>query len=105
MSKLSAFLIISSSGVISVRKNKPALNSDEVSFRLNINLPNDFFDRVIPVVEVNVPKEAIYNPDAKLTLDLLSIELAEKLNLQASEIRDGLQEMLNRKLYKEGTAV
>ncbi len=100
MRQLSTYLIISRSGTVNVRKNPPYLNSDEVSFRLKINLPDDFFDRVIPVVEVNVPKEAIYNPEAELSLDLLSSEVADKLGLEASEVRDGLVEMLKQKLQK-----
>lgn len=84
-----------------VRKNPPYLNSDEVSFRLKINLPDDFFKRIIPLIEVDIPKEAIYNPDAELSLDLLSAEVAEKLKLEASEVKDGLTELLKQKIEND----
>ncbi|MBV6514249.1 MAG: hypothetical protein FMNOHCHN_03839 [Ignavibacteriaceae bacterium] len=101
MKTIEAYLILSRSGAISVRKGRPYLNSDEVSFRLSVNLPDDFFNRVIPVIEVNVPKEAIYNPEATLALDLLSDEVAEKLELEATDVRDGLQELMRQKLDKQ----
>lgn len=101
MQSLNAYLIISRSGTVQVRKNPPYLNSDEVSFRLKINLPDDFFKRIIPLIEVDIPKEAIYNPDAELSLDLLSAEVAEKLKLEASEVKDGLTELLKQKIEND----
>lgn len=98
MKTIKAFLIIGRNGSLSVRKNRPFLNSDEVSFKLNVSLPDDFFDRIIPVVDIEVPKEAIYNPEASLTMDLMSEEIASKLNLEISEVRDGLVDLMKKKL-------
>lgn len=100
MKTIRAFLIISRTGTVNIRKSRPYLNSDEVSFKLNINLPDDFFDRVIPVIEVNVPKEAIYNPEASVVLDLMSEEIAQKLEVEINDVRDGLTEFLKAKLLK-----
>lgn len=101
MTTMYAFLIISRGGSLNVRKNRPALSSDEVSFKLKVNLPNDFFNRIIPVIEVSVPKEALYNPEATVAMELLSVELAQKLDLEASDIRDGLKELMQKKLEKQ----
>ncbi len=96
-----AYLIIGRSKTINIRKSRPDLSSDEVAFQIAINLPNDFFERVIPTIDVQVPKEAIYNPEATLVLDLMSSEIANKLRLEVSEVRDGLQEMMRKKLQSE----
>lgn len=101
---LSGYLIISSGGTMAFRVNRPGLNSEQVCFKITVNLPSDFFRRVIPEIKVDVPKEAIFNPDAALTLNLMSDDIANKLGIEVSEVRDGLTEMLKKKLEKENNA-
>lgn len=94
---IQAFLVINSGGSLRVVKSKPYLNNNEIALKLAIDIPQEFFDRLIPVANIKLPKEGIIDPDVETVLSITSNEVAQKLRLEAAEVYDGLKEMVNKK--------
>ena len=89
--KVSNWLVINRNGVKTVRKSKPALDWDEIAIKLNLEIPNELFQR--PTLEAtvqvtDVPNTA-YKPDVILdTVDLIEQQTGAKINftvVQATE--------------------
>lgn len=101
---IKAFLIINDGGSIRVTKNRPYLNNNEISVLLNVDVPNRFFERMIPVVDIRLPEEAVIQPEMDVALSITSQEVADKLKLDAQEVFDGLKDMVERKKQENNTS-
>lgn len=89
--KVSNWLIINKNGVKSVRKSKPSLDWDEIAVKINLEIPNELFQR--PTIEatvkvVDVPNNA-YDPDVVID-DIKDIEqrTGAKVNLTVSHVTE-----------------
>lgn len=89
--KVSNWLVINRNGVKTVRKSKPSLEFDEIAVKLNIEIPNELFQR--PTIEasvkvVDVPNNA-YEPDVIID-DIRDIEqrIGAKVNLTVSHVTE-----------------
>lgn len=98
---IKAFLVISRSGTLRVVKNRPYLNNTEIAVTLDINVPNKFFERLMPTVSIDLPEEAIVNPDTQAVIKISALEIADKLNLDVTAVEDGLRTMLEEKASKD----
>jgi hypothetical protein len=67
--KTYAHLIINRRGVVSCRKTKPSLRSDEVSMRINIDLPDILFQKPQLEAKILVDEKAVI--PANLTPQIL----------------------------------
>ncbi len=94
---IKAYLVISSSGSLRVVKGRPYLNNNEIAVLLNMDVPKEFFERLIPLVNIQLPKEGVIEPDVETVLSITSREVAEKLKIEAAEVYDGLKDMLTKK--------
>lgn len=94
---IKAFLVISRSGTLRVVKNRPYLNNTEIAVTLDIDVPNKFFERLMPTVKIDLPEEAIVNPDTQAVIKISALEIADKLNLDVTAVEDGLRTMLEEK--------
>ena len=92
--KIKAFLIISSGGSLRVVKNRPALNNDEIAVNLNVDVPDIFFKRLIPSVNITLPAEAIIDLDAKTAVNQVAPRVAESLKIDVKTVEDGLLDMI-----------
>lgn len=90
-------------GSVGIRfaKNKPNLNSNEIAVRIILKIPPAYFERLTPLATIELPKEAIIAPDIETIVSLTGLEVADKLQLEAKEVIDGLKELLKKKLEKE----
>lgn len=83
--KVSNWLIINKNGVKAVRKTRPFLEWDEISVKLNLEIPNELFDR--PTIEASievkdVPNNA-YRPEIVLdTVELIEQQTGAKINFR-----------------------
>lgn len=89
--KVSNWLVINKNGVKTVRKSKPSLDWDEIAVKLNIEIPNELFQR--PTIEAtvkvtDVPNNA-YDPDVIID-DIKDIEqrTGAKVNLTVSHVAE-----------------
>lgn len=72
----SCYLIVDNRGVVSVKKNKPKLGWNQISIRLNIQIPNELFLR--PHLEATIKVQDIPNTAFNPELILNTKELIEQ---------------------------
>lgn len=94
---IKAYLIISNSGTLRVVKGRPYLNNTEIAVTLDIDVPKVFFERLMPTVKIELPVEAIANPSTDAVVKISALEIADKLQLNVSDVEDGLRTMLEEK--------
>ncbi len=81
--KAASWLIINKNGIKGVRKTKPFLEWNEIAVKVNLEIPNELFDR--PTIEAtlqvkDVPNNA-YNPDIVInTAELIEQQTGAKIN-------------------------
>lgn len=95
MKKIVVYLIVSSNGSVTVRKQKPSLGSDQVAIRLELEIPKKFFERFIPTVGVKIPEDSINDFDVDIAVALSADAVAKSLNLEFETVEDGLRQMLD----------
>ncbi len=57
--KVPFYLIVSSSGAIRVNKKAPTLGWKEVSIGMNLDIPDEIFERPILQASISIPKDAV----------------------------------------------
>lgn len=93
--KVSNWLIIDKNGIKAARKTKPALDWDEIAIKVNLDIPNELFQR--PTIEATVQVKDIpnnaYEPEIVLdTVDLIEQQTGAKINFKvvpAEEAENG----------------
>lgn len=99
--KIQAYLIISQSGSVRMVKGAPSLSNIEIAIKVNLNIPDSFFHRLIPVVDIDVPADAILSPGIESVVHMMSQEISEKLEVDVNDVEDGLKNALNNKENNE----
>lgn len=80
-----------------VTKTKPAINNREIAIAVNITVPNAFFERLTPVIDIELPEEAVVNPNIQSVIKLTALEVADKLELNITDVEDGLRSLIEAK--------
>ena len=88
----------------SFTKGKPSLNNRQIAVYVRVNVPVAFFERMTPVFEIDIPTEAVAEPTVESVVKLTSLEVADKLQIDALDIEDGLKQIieLHKKKVAEG---
>ena len=91
--------------IISCTQGKPGLTNRQIAIKVEIKVPNAFFERLTPVVKIELPQEAVVNPNIESVITLSALEISDKLNLDVTDVEDGLRTMINAKKedIKNGT--
>lgn len=92
--QVSAYLVVSNSGSLRVVKTRPHLSNREIALTLKLDIPNVFFDRLMPTVQISVPKEAIIDVSPEVAINIAAASVSEALKLDFVEVRDGLKELV-----------
>lgn len=89
--KVSNWLVIDRNGVKATRKTKPSLDWDEIAVKINLEIPNELFQR--PTLEAtiqvtDVPNNA-YQPEIVLdTVDLIEQQTGAKINFTVVPVEE-----------------
>lgn len=83
--------------ITKVTAGKPALTNNQICIAINVKVPNAFFERLTPVINIELPSEAVVNPDVKTVIDLTAIEVADKLKLEITDVQDFLKQLVEKK--------
>lgn len=76
-------------------KTKPTnLSANEIAIKLLLNVPSEFFNRVIPSINIELPKEAILTLDQEAVISMVAQDLSQKLSVTLEDATDGLQQIL-----------
>ena len=94
--KLTAYLFVNSQGKIRITRKETGTYPDELALHLNIEVPNSFWRRSIPSVNIQVPDFQL-EPSAEVTAAIVAPEIADKLKLDVKAVEDGLVNMLKAK--------
>lgn len=100
--KIRGFLTISSRGALRITKNTPSLYQDEISVKLDINVPDAIFKRPLPTLSIDLPENVVANPDAELAVRLTAYDVSQALKIDVQEVQDGLWEMLRKRDKEAG---
>lgn len=100
---VNGFLIIDDRGSVRMTKGRPYLRNNEVAVQIKINVPDAFFERMIPVVEIDLPKEAVAEPDVSVALNITAQKVADALKLDVQYVYDGLKGMVESVKEEEDT--
>lgn len=89
--KVSNWLVINRNGVKTVRKSKPSLDWDEIAVKINIEIPNELFQR--PTIEATVRVTDVPNTVYEPELIIASVkdieqQLGAKINLTVSHVAE-----------------
>lgn len=108
--KVNAYLIIEvdvdylglpRTGTMRVVKNKPGLLLREIAFELAIDIPDVFYKRVVPLVDISLPTDMLVNPDPDIVVSITAGKVAEALRLDVKTVEDGLAAMLKEQTEKQ----
>lgn len=80
--------------------SKPALTSNQIAVFIKVSVPIAFFERMTPVVEIELPEEAVVHPDIQTTIKIAAMEVADKLQFDVQAVEDGLRSILEEKTNK-----
>lgn len=79
------YLVVNKSGTVKTYKNKPGLNWDEISMRMNLTLPDALFQKPLLEATVIIPESAAMPQtiDAEVAANARdAIEMATGLEVQ-----------------------
>ena len=91
--KIEKWLTVNSRGASRITHGKPTTRHDEISILLNINVPDELFQRPRLEAKINIPREAA-GPD------VLTSEVIENVQ-EAIEQSTGLDFSINIVKYEE----
>lgn len=94
--KLSAYLFVNSQGKIRITRKETGTYPDELALHVVIDVPDSFWRRPIPKVDIVVPDFQL-QPNAETTAAIVAPEIADKLKLDVKAVEDGLINMLKAK--------
>jgi len=81
---------------------KPSLNSNQIAVAIKVTVPIAFFERLTPIIEIELPSEAVVNPNVETVVKLSALEIADKLHLEVTDVEDGLMQLINKKNAPQG---
>lgn len=94
--KITTHLIVTSSGNVRVTKRKVGIKPTELCITLNVNIPDSFFRRPQPVVNLSIPDTIGQPLPVDQVIDLSADMIAESLGINVEDVRDGLQELVSQ---------
>lgn len=93
--KVLANLFIRNDGSIRITKKDKSAYPTELAVQLVLDVPDVFFKRPMPIVNLSIPDEFLINPDKKVTANWIAPEIAEALKIDVKAVQDGLVAAIN----------
>lgn len=79
--RTSCYLVVGRNGFIKVTKTTPVLEVGQIHLRVNINIPNSYFDNHMPNISISLPEKE-NNEEASIQISqknrTLSLEISEE---------------------------
>jgi hypothetical protein len=75
----SAFLVVNQSGIARLRKTKPDLKSGERGVRIQVSMPDRYFDQPFPEAKIEMDEDDLIEPSASVQVETKKEELAESV--------------------------
>ena len=89
--RTNGWLVVNKNGIKSVRKSKPFLEYNEIAVKINLEVPNELFDR--PTIEATLKVEDIpnesYSPELLInTAQLIEQQTGAKVVINVEETKE-----------------
>lgn len=95
--KIPVYLFVDNSGNIRVTKRDKAAYPRELAIQLMLDVPDVFFNRPMPKVDLNIPPEFLVNPDATITAKWIAPDIAEAIGVEVKRVEDGMVAMIEER--------
>lgn len=87
--KVHAYLYLSQHGGLRITKTKVNPHPTELAIALALDVPDTFFQRRIPVVNLTIP-DHFANPGPEITARVIAPDVAAAMRIDVGTIEDGL---------------
>ena len=98
--KVTANLFINRDGSLRVTKKDTSAYATELAVQLVIDVPDIFFKRPMPKVELDIPEEYLVNPDQEIAAKWVAPDIASALKLDVKAVEDGMIALLKAEQEK-----
>ena len=102
--KIKAYLYVDIYKNIRLKKTHTKPSPSEIVIELSVNIPEEFFKRPMPVVNIDIPKDFLIDPDFESVSHFAALEIADKLKLDLKLVEDGLLNLFKQKQLTNGEA-
>lgn len=89
--KIKRYLTVHQNKTIRMTAGKPDLTAHEIAVELNLEIPDSFFRRPVPVVTVVLPD--VFTEEPYAVVRALASNVSEVLGLDIERVVDGLTQM------------
>lgn len=98
--KVTANLFINRDGSLRITKKDTSAHATELVVQLVIDVPDIFFKRPMPKVELDIPEEYLVNPDSEIAAKWVAPDIAAALGIEVKTVEDGMIAMLKAEQEK-----
>lgn len=95
--KVNANLFIDNRGGLRMTKKYTGAYANELAVQLVIDVPDVFFNRPMPKVELNIPESFLIDPGAEVAAKWVAQDVADALKIEVKTVEDGLLAMIKEK--------
>lgn len=101
--KVKANLFISSNGSLRVTKKDASAYPSELAVQLVIDVPDIFFKRPMPIVDLKIPESYLIDPNQAVVAEWVARDVSAALKVNVQTVTDGLLVALKEKIEQEST--
>jgi hypothetical protein len=91
--RVNCHLIVNQRGTARAVKGLPKLDTDEIAIGINLTIPDAYFQRPYPVIEIKVP-DPRETPSPEVVVDITAKTVANALRLNVDAVHDGITQLL-----------
>lgn len=99
--KVKANLFIKNDGSIRITRKDVSAYATELAVQLVIDVPDIFFNRPMPIVNLQIPESFLINPNEKVAAQWIAQDVADALKVEVKTVEDGLLLALKQKSDSE----
>lgn len=99
--KVYANLFIDSKASVRVTKNSTYAHPNELAVQLVVDVPDVFFKRPMPRVELNIPEEYLVDPGKEIVAKWIAQDISDAIKIEAKTVEDGLVAMIKEQIKNE----
>lgn len=100
--KDSAFLVLNRNGIKKLYKTKPNLSSGERGVKINVEMPDTYFDQPFPSINVSFDEEDLIEPTVDVQVQEMKEGFVDRLLSRLRRLTDEEKENLLRRATAEG---
>lgn len=97
---VTAYLMVNKAGSVRINKNGLDVRTDEVTIELRLTIPETFFNRPRPVVDITIPDDLIQSLTPESAVQITASAVAGALGATVEQVMDGLGEVIEQREHR-----